>query len=87
MGAMDVCPFIPVANTTIEECVQCSRVLGEQLAKELDIPVYLYEESQEKEHRKRIPDIRKREYEGLKVKVSAVDCLSCQSPLVKSVHE
>ena len=72
MGAMDVCPFIPVANTTIEECVQCSRILGEQLAAELNIPVYLYEVSQEKEYRKRLPDIRKGEYEGLKDKVSTV---------------
>ena len=91
MGAMDVCPFIPVANTTIEECVQCSRILGEQLAAELNIPVYLYEESQEKEYRKRLPDIRKGEYEGLKDKVSTVHWFlpkgrldRCTEPIYKS---
>lgn len=43
MGAVDVCPFVPVANTTTEECVECSKRFGERCGKELGIPVYLYE--------------------------------------------
>jgi len=45
MGAVDVCPFVPVANVTTEECVQCAKRFGEKAAKELGIPIYLYEVS------------------------------------------
>ena len=69
MGAMDVCPFVPVSNVTMEECVAISRQFGERLAGELNVPVYLYEEAQDKEYRKKLPQIRKGEYEGLQEKV------------------
>ena len=42
MGALDVCPFIPVQEVTVEECVQLSKDFGRRLAEELDIPVFLY---------------------------------------------
>ena len=69
MGAMDVCPFVPVANTTMEECVEISKKFAERASKELRIPMYLYEHSQEKEYRKKLPQIRKGEYEGLPIKI------------------
>lgn len=69
MGAMDVCPFVPVANTTMEECVKISKKFAERASKELRIPMYLYEHSQEKEYRKKLPQIRKGEYEGLPIKI------------------
>ena len=65
MGAMDVCPFVPVANVTMEECVECSKEFARRASEELDIPFYLYEEAQEKTYRKRLPDIRHGEYEAL----------------------
>ena len=69
MGAMDVCPFVPVANVTMEECVEVSKKFAERAAKELGIPLYLYEHSQAKDYRKKLPQIRKGEYEGLPVKI------------------
>jgi glutamate formiminotransferase/formiminotetrahydrofolate cyclodeaminase len=72
IGALDVCPFIPVSNVTMEECVQCSRQFGERLAAEMKVPVYLYEESQDKQFRKALPQIRKGEYEGLAEKVCVI---------------
>lgn len=65
-----MCPFVPVANVTMEECVECSRKFGELLAKELGVPVYLYEESQENIARKTLSQIRHGEYEGLQEKVN-----------------
>ncbi len=65
MGAMDVCPFVPVANVTMEECVECSKEFARRAAEELNIPFYLYEEASTQEYRKRLPDVRKGEYEGL----------------------
>lgn len=38
MGALDVCPFIPVQGVTMEDCVQCAKMFGERAAMELGIP-------------------------------------------------
>ena len=69
MGAMDVCPFIPVANVTMEECVACSKEFGRRAAKELGIPLYLYEESATKDYRRKLPQIREGQYEGVKDRI------------------
>ncbi|GAB5466890.1 MAG: hypothetical protein Kapaf2KO_23260 [Candidatus Kapaibacteriales bacterium] len=69
MGVMDVCPFIPVANVTMEECVEVSKRFAKRLADELGATAYLYEESSERDYRKKLPDIRQGEYEGMKDKV------------------
>lgn len=70
MGAMDVCPFIPVANVTMEECVEISKEFGRQMAQTLDVPVYLYEESSSCEYRKKLPQIRQGEYEAIKNRIT-----------------
>jgi len=70
MGAMDVCPFIPVANVTMEECVDISKEFGKQAADELGIPIYLYEESSSLEYRKKLPQIREGQYEGIKDRIT-----------------
>jgi glutamate formiminotransferase / formiminotetrahydrofolate cyclodeaminase len=69
MGATDVCPFIPVANISIEECVELANRLGERLGTELDFPIYLYSNAAKKPERKKLPDIRKGEYEALQEKL------------------
>ena len=69
MGAMDVCPFIPVANVTMEECVEISRDFGRRAAEELGIPIYLYEESATLEYRKKLPQIREGQYEAIKDRI------------------
>ena len=38
MGALDVCPFIPVQGVAMEDCVQCAKMFGERAAMELGIP-------------------------------------------------
>jgi len=70
MGATDVCPFIPVSDVTIEECVELSKQIGNRVGDELGIPVYLYEKSAQKDNRVKLPDIRKGEYEGLAEKLT-----------------
>ncbi|KAI6650627.1 hypothetical protein LOD99_7677 [Oopsacas minuta] len=65
LGALDVCPFIPVKNVSMEECVNYSKTFGSRLSAELNIPIYLYEQSQQLEYRRQLADIRKGEYEGL----------------------
>lgn len=69
MGALDVCPFIPISNVTMDECVELSKKFAERLANELVVPVYLYEYASHRDYRKRLPDIREGEYEGLPHKI------------------
>ncbi|CAK6983142.1 formimidoyltransferase-cyclodeaminase [Scomber scombrus] len=64
-GAMDVCPFIPVQNVTMEDCVSCANVFGQRLADMLHVPVYLYGEAARKETRISLPAVRAGEYEAL----------------------
>ncbi|XP_053374675.1 formimidoyltransferase-cyclodeaminase-like [Mercenaria mercenaria] len=70
MGAMDVCPFIPVQNVTMDDCIVCAREFGDKLAEELGIPVYLYGAASTQEHRKTLPQIRAGEYEALPEKLT-----------------
>jgi glutamate formiminotransferase / formiminotetrahydrofolate cyclodeaminase len=65
MGAMDVCPFVPVANVTMEECVACAKEFGRRAGEELGLPIYLYEEAQPMEYRKSLRQIRAGEYEAV----------------------
>ncbi|MBN2430421.1 MAG: glutamate formimidoyltransferase [Acidobacteria bacterium] len=70
MGATDVCPFIPVAGVTMADCTRLARQVGRRVAEELQIPVYLYEESATRPERRNLADIRQGEYEGLAAKLS-----------------
>src|SRR3990172_2294885 len=35
IGAMDVCPFVPVSRLSIDECVACANAFGERAGAEL----------------------------------------------------
>lgn len=69
MGATDVCPFVPVAGITMEECVELSKKLAKRVGEELKIPVYLYEYSASRPEWKNLANIRKGEYEALPEKM------------------
>lgn len=69
MGATDVCPLIPVSGITMEETVQYSLHLAKRVADELNIPIYLYEESQLNKLRSNLSLIRSGEYEGFFKKI------------------
>ena len=68
MGALDICPFIPIKNITDKGCIELSKKFGKRMAKELNVPVFLYAKSATKPERIRLPDIRKGEYEALEEK-------------------
>ncbi len=65
LGALDVCPFVPVSGVTMEECVACAREFGRRAAEDLGIPVFLYEAASQQGHRKSLKQIREGGYEGL----------------------
>jgi glutamate formiminotransferase / formiminotetrahydrofolate cyclodeaminase len=65
LGAIDVVPFVPVKNATMDDCVKIAEKFGERVSKELEMPVYLYENAARKPDRANLSSIRKGEYEGL----------------------
>jgi len=68
MGAVDVCPFIPVKNITMEECAKLARTLGEKVGS-LGVPVFLYESAATKPERKNLADVREGQFEGLRDRI------------------
>jgi len=69
MGATDVCPFIPVANVSMDECIEIAKKTGQRIGTELNIPVYLYENAASNDERRNLATVRSGEYEGLKEKL------------------
>jgi glutamate formiminotransferase/formiminotetrahydrofolate cyclodeaminase len=69
MGATDVIPFIPIRGIGMEDCIQLARRLGERVGKELEIPVYLYEEAATRPSRRNLADVRRGEFEGLRDRI------------------
>jgi glutamate formiminotransferase/formiminotetrahydrofolate cyclodeaminase len=70
MGATDVCPLVPLSGITLDEAAALARRLGQRVAAELGIPVYLYEAAQPNPTRRNLADIRQGEYEGLERKLA-----------------
>lgn len=69
-GATDVCPLIPVANITLEECAELARTLAKRIWEELQIACYCYEAAAFRPERKNLAVCREGEYEALPNKVT-----------------
>ncbi len=65
MGALDVLPFVPIKNVTMDECIQLAQRAGERIAAELKIPVYLYEYAATRSDRIDLANVRRGEFEAL----------------------
>jgi glutamate formiminotransferase len=66
IGAMDVVPFVPVSGMTMDDAVALAQQVGKRIADQLLVPVYLYANAAATSARKRLPDVRQGQYEGLK---------------------
>ncbi len=69
IGAADVVPFVPIRDMTMADCVKLAGTFGERVARELNIPIYLYECAARSPQRRNLSDIRNGEYEGLAEKL------------------
>ena len=69
MGATDVVPFIPIKNSTMEECIELSKEVGKLIWEQHKIPVFLYEKSASAPARENLSNIRKGQFEGMAEKV------------------
>jgi glutamate formiminotransferase len=65
IGAVDVVPFVPLAGTTMDECVAIAHRFGRAVAERHALPVYFYARAATRPERVRLPDIRKPQFEGL----------------------
>lgn len=73
MGAVDVIPFVPMGQATMEEAIAAARQVGQRLGDDLSIPVYLYEAAATRPERRNLADVRRGEYEGLAHKMADPD--------------
>ena len=69
MGAVDVIPFIPIKNVTMDEAIALSREVGKTIGEKYNLPVFLYEQSATAPHRENLAMVRKGEFEGMKEKM------------------
>jgi len=69
IGATDVCPFVPLSDVSMDECVAIAKRLGQRVGEELKIPVYLYEQAATRPERENLENIRRGQYEGLKEEI------------------
>jgi glutamate formiminotransferase len=70
IGAIDVIPFVPLAGSTIEDCVEIARAFGKRIADRFDLPVYLYARAATRAERVKLSDVRRGQYEGLKAEIA-----------------
>jgi glutamate formiminotransferase len=66
IGATDVIPFVPLGATSMLVCIELAVRVGRRIAAELDLPVYLYGEAARTSDRRRLSDLRRGEFEGLR---------------------
>ncbi len=66
IGAVDVCPFVPLQGVTMEECAELARNLAKRVATELELPTFLYGYAASSPDRELLSDLRKGQYEGFR---------------------
>ncbi|HEX5149449.1 MAG TPA: glutamate formimidoyltransferase [Candidatus Limnocylindrales bacterium] len=70
IGAVDVIPFVPLASTTMADCVELAHQFGQRIAARFDLPVYFYANAARRPERVKLADVRRGQYEGLREEVS-----------------
>jgi glutamate formiminotransferase len=69
MGAVDVIPFVPMNDATMEDCVRLARRVGRAIGEKLAIPVFLYGEAASSDERRNLAEVRRGQFEGLEAKL------------------
>ena len=71
MGAVDVCPFVPLSEGSMDYCVEAARNLSNLIDKKF--PIFLYGEAASSTSRKSLSSLRKQGYEGLESRFNGGD--------------
>ena len=70
IGAIDVIPFVPLRNVTLDDCVAIAHEFGRRFHDETGVPVYYYEDAAIRPDRKALEVIRKGQFEALKTDIT-----------------
>jgi glutamate formiminotransferase len=70
IGAVDVVPFVPLGDTTLDDCVGFARAFGQRIATRFDLPVYLYAAAATRPDRVKLADLRRGQFEGLREEIA-----------------
>ena len=70
IGAVDVVPFVPLGDTSMDACVDMARRFGARVAGQFGLPVYLYAQAATRSDRVKLADVRRGQYEGLKAEIA-----------------
>ncbi len=70
IGAVDVIPFVPLGETTMDEAIEMARAFAARVAERFDLPVYLYAQAARRGDRVKLADVRRGQYEGLKAEIA-----------------
>jgi glutamate formiminotransferase/glutamate formiminotransferase/formiminotetrahydrofolate cyclodeaminase len=66
LGAMDVLPFVPLSDATLDDCIALAHRAGERIWSELGIPVYFYQAAALRPDRVKLEDIRRGQFEAIR---------------------
>jgi glutamate formiminotransferase len=82
MGAADVVPFVPLGETTLDQCVELAHRLGARVGAELQLPVYLYEAAAQRPERRLLAEVRRGGYERLRETIHLPERAPDYGPLI-----
>jgi glutamate formiminotransferase / 5-formyltetrahydrofolate cyclo-ligase len=82
LGAVDVCPFIPIEGASMADCIELAREVAAEVGERFAVPVFLYEEAATTPARRNLEDIRRGEFEGLAAKLQKPEWAPDAGPLV-----
>ena len=66
LGALDVLPFVPLEGSSLTDCVRLAHAVGERIWRDLGVPVYFYESAALRPERKRLEEVRRGGFEGIR---------------------
>lgn len=69
MGCVDVVPFIPIRNTTVEDADRIAKEVAQIASEKFGQPFFLYEKSATAPHRENLAAVRKGQFEGMAEKM------------------
>ncbi len=81
LGVVDVCPFVPLQNISMEECAELARKVVNEVSNQYDVPLFLYGAAATSVERTMLSDLRRGEYEGLQGRLAEGD--SAHSPATR----
>lgn len=70
IGAVDVCPFVPLVNSTLDDCVKIAERVAARVSKELSVPVYLYGSAAKSDERTKLSYLRRGGYQKLAERIA-----------------